>query len=66
MDELRFVAILDVGEQRLFCSDKLRDEWTFRFGFAETFRELHEATRIAQAHGARVVPWTEAAAFEQP
>jgi hypothetical protein len=45
---------------RLFCSDRNRDEWTPRFGAAETFCGLHEAIKVAERHGGQAMPWTDA------
>lgn len=64
MDE-RYVAVIDMpGGDRLFCSDQYRDEWSWRFGYAETFRELHEAVKVAQRHGGRAMPWAELHMYE--
>jgi hypothetical protein len=55
--EERYVAVLDIqGGDRLFCSDRHRDEWTGRFGLAESFRALHEANEVASRHGAASCP----------
>jgi hypothetical protein len=63
--EQRYVAVLDMpGGDRLFCSDQHRDEWSGRFGFAETFRALYEANGVANRHGGRALAWQDAQAFE--
>ena len=62
----RYVAILDLpNARRMFCSDQYRQEWSFTFGFAELFLELHEAAKVADRHGGRVSTWAEAAQFER-
>jgi hypothetical protein len=61
----RYVAVLDMpGGRRFFCSDQYRDEWTGNFGFAETFRALHEAIQVAERHGGHAMQWREAHMFE--
>lgn len=58
---LRYVAALQVpGGARLFCSDRFRDEWTSRIGYAETFRALYEAMEVAGRHGGQALTWQEA------
>jgi hypothetical protein len=61
----RYVAVLDTRSgERLFCSDRYRDEWTGQFGYAETFTALHEAVEVANRHGGRALPWAELHALE--
>jgi hypothetical protein len=58
---IRYVAVLQVpGGARLFCSDRHRDEWTSRIGFAETYRALYEALEVASRHGGQALTWQEA------
>ena len=65
--DVRYFAIIDLpGGNRLFCSDQYRDEWSGRFAFAETFRELHHATQVAARHNGRTAPWAEMHAYEAP
>ncbi|MHB1260284.1 MAG: hypothetical protein ACYC2H_01070 [Thermoplasmatota archaeon] len=64
MDD-RYVAVIDMpGGDRLFCSDRFRDEWSGRFGYAETFRALHEAIEVAGRHGGRALAWRDVQPFE--
>lgn len=58
---MRYVAAVQVpGGTRLFCSDRYRDEWTSRIGYAETYRALYDALAVAQRHGGQALTWQEA------
>ena len=57
----RYLAVIPVpGGGRLFCSDRYRDEWTGRIGYAEPFRALHEAIAVAERHGGIALSWRDA------
>lgn len=57
----RYVAVVQVpGGSRLFCSDRHRDEWTGRIGYAETYRALYDALAVAHRHGGQALTWAEA------
>jgi len=61
----RYVVVLDLPNgDRLFCSDQYRDEWSGSFGYADSFRALHEAEQVALRHGGRVAPWSDMHALD--
>lgn len=58
---LRYVAVMQApGGTRLFCSDRYRDEWTSKIGYAETFGALYEAIEVARRHDGQAMEWNAA------